>query len=64
METDLNRYTRAMIAGHIDTCAEIEKRHDLYGYPPELVTVGLEAIAKGKEPHEAINQYCNGGSNA
>ena len=46
-----------MIDGRIDICARIEQRHDLYGYPPELVTVGLKAVAEGKDAHEAIDAY-------
>lgn len=54
---DAEVYFKAMIDGRIDICARIEQRHDLYGYPPELVTVGLKAVAEGKDAHEAIDAY-------
>lgn len=54
---DAEVYFKAMIDGRIDTCAKIEQQHDLYGYPPELVTVGLKDVAEGKDAHEAIDAY-------
>jgi len=54
---DAEVYFKAMLDGRIDRCARIEQRHDLYAYPPELVTVGLNAVAEGKDAHEAIDAY-------
>lgn len=58
--TDLEIYSKAMLRGDYDTCARIEDRHGMYGYPPELVTTGLAAIAEGKDGHKAIDAYING----
>ncbi len=62
----LVQYTRAMAAGHLDTCIAIERAHDLYGYPPQLVSVGLKAADEGKDPVEAVEVYIEeqGASNA
>lgn len=56
----LDRYTKAMIRGDLTTCISIEHRHDLYGYPPEIVSVGLRAIDEGKDPDIAIGKYVTG----
>lgn len=56
----LKQYTEAMIAGQHVRCAHIEQCHDMYGYPPEIVSIGLAAIDDGKDGHEAIDAYING----
>lgn len=58
--TDAQAYAVAMLRGDIDACARIEQRHDMYGYPPELVSVGLGAIEEGKDAHAAIEDYLTG----
>lgn len=58
-KTDAQRYAAAMISGNSDTCIAIEKRNDLYGYPPELVSIGLLAIEEGRDPHEEIEAAMN-----
>ena len=60
MTTDAVRYVRAMIDSDLDTLVRIEQKHDLYGYSPEIVTIGLKAIADGKDAHEAIEAYLAG----
>jgi len=55
--TDSEIYFKAMLTGSHETCSRIEQKHDLYGYPPELVSVGLNAVAEGKDAHEAIDAY-------
>jgi hypothetical protein len=57
MPTDTELYAAAMISGHVNTCIAIEKRNDLYGYPPQLVSIGLRAIEEGRDPHEAIDAF-------
>lgn len=58
-QTDLERYSKAMISGDFNTCVAIEQRHDLYGYPPEIVTVGLKAVADGQDMDLAIANHLN-----
>lgn len=58
----LSDYTKAMVAGYLTQCIAIEKRHDLYGYPPELVSVGLKAVDEGRNPGEAVDLYLEGGA--
>jgi hypothetical protein len=53
-------YARHMIAGRDDLCLQIEQRYGLDGYPPEIVSVGLNAAAEGRDPHEAIEAYFDG----
>ena len=51
-------YIVAMKTAHgIDRCIRIEQDAGLYGYPPEIVSVGLAAIDEGKDAHEAIANY-------
>lgn len=57
MATDAETYFKAMASGNHATCIRIEERHGLYGYPPEIVSVGLNAVAEGKDAHEAIEAY-------
>jgi len=38
IKDDLDNYCRAMISGNVDWCIAIEKKYDLFGYPPEMVT--------------------------
>jgi hypothetical protein len=37
-------YAKAMRLGDLDRCLEIEKRCELLGYPPDLVTIALLSI--------------------
>lgn len=53
---DLAAYHRALIRGNTDLAVRIEKKHDFFGLPPMLVSVGLEAIASGRDPWNAIEQ--------
>lgn len=55
----LQYYTKAMIAGDADACIRIEQEHELFGFPPELVSVGLSAIDKGLDAEAAIDEYIN-----
>lgn len=57
---DLDRYAKAMIRGDTATCISIERVHDLFGYPPDLVSVGLRAVADCADPHTAIERYMQG----
>lgn len=58
--SDLDRYAKAMIRGDTFTCVSIEESNDLFGYPPELVSVGLRAVGNGTDPHDAIEKYMRG----
>lgn len=49
------QYHQAMRRGDINACIRIEKQHDLHGYPPELVSIGLAAFDEGRDPHDAID---------
>lgn len=57
-------YFKAMLANNTDACARIEQKYDLYGYPPELVSVGLRAVDEGKDPEEAVAAYLADGGPA
>ncbi|PXV54195.1 hypothetical protein SAMN04487785_11425 [Dyella jiangningensis] len=58
----LQDYAKAMVRSDINRCIDIEIEHQLYGYPPELVSVGLEAIQNGLDAEEAIATYTNRGA--
>lgn len=60
---DLAAYGRAMarLDGHA-ICCRIEQKYGLFGYPPELVSVGLRAAADGLDVEEAVEAYLEGGA--
>lgn len=60
---DRDAYFLAMIKGDSDKCHDIEERYELYGYPPEVVTIGLNAAAKGEDLMLAVVRYVYGEDN-
>lgn len=54
---DREAYVKAMISGDINACIRIEKKYDLFGYTPELVCIGLSAVAEGKNATREIGRY-------
>ena len=56
----LNQYSEAMMANDLDILIRIEKDNDVFGYPPEIVSIGLAAIDKGECHYEAIDNYLEG----
>ena len=54
---DRDAYSKAMIRNDLNTCVAIEQRYGLYGYPLELVSVGLNAACEGKDPQQAVDDY-------
>jgi len=56
---DREDYVKYLIAGRTEKCIQIEDRYDLFGFPPELVLIGLTALVEGKDAHAAIDDYCN-----
>jgi hypothetical protein len=59
---ELERYTKAMVAGKTSLCISIEERHGLYGYPPDVVSVGLKAFDEGDDVDAAVDAYLRGES--
>lgn len=57
--SELAQYSRAMIAGQTHVCIAIEKRHGLFGWPPDIVSIALKAIDEGGDPDQAIDDYLN-----
>lgn len=55
--SELKRYIDAMRFGNTDACIRIEKQHDLYGYTPEIVSVGLAAVDRGEDAQAAIEAH-------
>jgi hypothetical protein len=58
--SDLQRYAKAMTDGMHHVCVQIEKRHDLYGYPPEIVCAGLKAFEEGRDPLAEVDRILGG----
>lgn len=58
--SELERYTKAMIAGNTNLCLRIEEENDLIGYPPEVVSVALGAIDDGQSPWPVIESFLYG----
>lgn len=51
-EADIKQYFDAMSAWEGDgyeTCSAIEKKHELYGYPPAIVSEVLAAGSRGED---------------
>lgn len=57
---DRAAYAKAMIAGLDDECYRIECRYQLDGYPPELVSIGLNAAAEGGDALGAVEAHLDG----
>ena len=57
---DRPAYMAAMLSNNTRAALEIERRHGLDGYPPELVSVGLKAAAEGKDALQAVDAYLDG----
>jgi hypothetical protein len=53
----LETYTRAMVAGRTGECIQIEQQHGLFGYSPELVSIGLAAADRGESATDAIDTH-------
>lgn len=52
-QADVDRYLKAFTANAIGICVAIEKRWELYGYPPSVVTQVLAAVANGEDRYRA-----------
>ena len=57
VRSDREAYAKAMIAGNYELAYRIEQMHGLDGYPPELVCIGLTALANGEDVEAAISRY-------
>jgi hypothetical protein len=55
-QEDLEEYWAAMKIGDIPAALEIERRYGLDGYPPSIVTVGMKALAEGRNMGKAIDK--------
>lgn len=53
---DLVQYHRALINGLTSKAIAIEHKHGFFGLPPMQVSIGLEALSRGADPWEAIEQ--------
>ena len=58
--TPSQAYAAAMIAGRDKECYRIECEHGLDGYPPEIVSIGLNAAAEGGDALNAVEAYLDG----
>jgi hypothetical protein len=54
---DYATYHRALLAGADEACIRIEERYGLFGYPPEIVSVGLKAAAEGVDVDDAVADH-------
>jgi hypothetical protein len=54
---DLVHYAKALVANRIEEAIAIEKKYDLHGLPPELVSVGLHAAAEGRDALAAVDEH-------
>lgn len=56
-KTQLQGYIDALRINDLDTLCAIELEHGLYGYPPEVVGVGLAAVDRGGDAQAAVDEY-------
>jgi hypothetical protein len=55
---DRQIYNTALLYGdNLRLTTDIEGEYGLLGYPPELVSVGLNATCEGKDPEKAVETY-------
>lgn len=57
---DQKAYVAAMVADKLHAAIAIEKRYGLFGYSPEIVSVGLAAACDGKDVQAAVDAYLEG----
>lgn len=57
---DVGAYAQALRRDDLNACTAIEKRYDLFGWPPAVVSVGLHAAAQGRDINAAIEAHLNG----
>lgn len=55
-ESDLKQYARAMRTANYERAIEIEQGWGLCGYPPEIVSTVLSAVATGLPLDAAIRE--------
>lgn len=55
-EQDLKDYCKAMRNSDIEMCIAIEKKHYLFGYPPEFVTTVLSKCMNGMNIDNAVRE--------
>ena len=60
--TESQRYVKAMVDGNDAVMFALETKHGLFGYPPELVSVGLAAVDRGEDPNTAVEAYLEQGA--
>lgn len=54
---DLVAYAKALVTGNTDAAVRIEKRWHLYGYSPQIVSIGLRAAADGRDCMTAVDEF-------
>lgn len=54
-KTHLNMYWEATKNNNISLALLIERKYDLDGYPPFIVTTALNALAEGQDMDKAID---------
>jgi hypothetical protein len=57
---DFVTYGKALVANRVEQAVYIERKYDLYGYPPQVVSIGLQAAAEGRDHMEAVDEYLEG----
>lgn len=52
-----DQYFQYMITGNGDAAYHMERQYGLDGYPPEMVSAIFNAMYKGEDVDDAIEQY-------
>jgi hypothetical protein len=56
----LESYWEAMKEHDIDSALSIEREFGLDGYPPDIVTFALTAVAEGRNMYKALDKRMGG----
>lgn len=57
IEQDIQAYARGLRSELAWDCIRIEKKYDLYGLPPQLVSECLNAILKGESVEDLMDSW-------
>lgn len=57
---DAAAYAKALIANRTAQAIAIEQKYDVFGYPPQIVSIALQAASEGRDHLAAIDEYLEG----
>ena len=55
IDIDIENYHGGLMKNNVTLCLAIERRYGLDGYPPNMVSVALQAMASGEDMNKALD---------